>query len=184
MGAFFTTKLPAFHLKLIFSIVVITIGMSLFWKNPDDPHNKSLINRKFNSLPLRLSRTNSHGSYSLSGISLTGFGMMTGVIAGMLGVGGGFIKTPILVTVFRIPARIAAATALFTIVTTSITGSIMHLYLGHLQWKLAIFLAISFSAGAIFGNKIVIGISEKKLRALIACGLIFAGITMFVFTFV
>jgi uncharacterized membrane protein YfcA len=182
IGAIFTTRLPAFHLKLTFSAVVIVIGAGLFTRNLDNQGNNSVINGKFNNLPLRLIRTNSHGSYSLSGISLTGFGMMTGVMAGLLGVGGGFLKTPILVTVFRIPARVAAATALFTIVTTSITGSVTHFFLGHLQWDLALLLAVSFSSGAILGNRIVIGVSEKKLVKLIAAGLVFAGLAMLLFS--
>ena len=51
------------------------------------------------------------------------FGLVSGLIAGLFGIGGGFIKGPLMVLGFGIPARIAAPTALFMIVITSAVGS-------------------------------------------------------------
>ncbi len=118
--------------------------------------------RKNRRRPKKL-RHSSHGTYEMSGLSVTGFGLLSGLIAGMFGIGGGFIKGPVIVLGFGMPAKIAAPTALFMITITSLTGSIFHYLLGHIQW-MTLFLAAAFVLGAIIGNKAGFDLSKRKIE--------------------
>jgi uncharacterized membrane protein YfcA len=46
----------------------------------------------------------------------------SGVVSGVAGVGGGFIKTPIMSDVMHVPIKVAAATSTFTVGITAVTG--------------------------------------------------------------
>lgn len=56
-----------------------------------------------------------------------GIGFGVGVLSGMLGIGGGMIMLPVFRLGFGMAALQATATSLFTIVPTSVAGSITHL---------------------------------------------------------
>src|SRR5699024_7907924 len=104
------------------------------------------------------------------------FGLAAGALAGLFGVGGGFMKTPIMLKVFKIPAKIAAATALFMIVITSVTGTVMHSLEGHLVFEKAWPVMIGFSLGAVLGYKVNAHLEESILERLIGISLISAGL--------
>lgn len=48
-----------------------------------------------------------------------------GLVAGLAGVGGGFIKTPIMSEIMKVPVRVAAATSTFTVGITAATSLIV-----------------------------------------------------------
>ncbi|HLK10251.1 MAG TPA: sulfite exporter TauE/SafE family protein [Candidatus Binatia bacterium] len=74
-------------------------------------------------LPLATLRVAGH-PVSLGGAALLGVGV--GYVAGMFGVGGGFLLTPLLSVVFRIPLEIAVGTGLCQMVGTSVTALLRH----------------------------------------------------------
>lgn len=65
---------------------------------------------------------------SLVGLALLGGGV--GVVAGMFGVGGGFLLTPLLSVVFDIPLPIAVGTGLCQMVGTAVVALLRHRKLG------------------------------------------------------
>lgn len=54
-------------------------------------------------------------------------GVIVGMLSGMLGVGGGMILVPVFKLLYGMPAISATATSLFTIIPTSLSGTIAHL---------------------------------------------------------
>ena len=67
-------------------------------------------------------------SVSVVGIAL--LGVLVGLVAGMFGVGGGFLLTPLLSVVFRVPLPIAVGTGMCQMVGTSLAALIRHRQLG------------------------------------------------------
>ena len=86
------------------------------------------------------------------------------------------MSTPMMIKVLKIPVKIATSTALFTIVLTSITGSVSHLFLGHIVPELALPMVASFSIGAVLGNLLKPGEKNNRTEILIGIGLLLAGI--------
>ena len=62
------------------------------------------------------------------------FNLCIGFISAFFGAGGGFLRTPILVTFFGFPVRVAAATSLFAMSVYAAAGAGAHAYLGHVEW--------------------------------------------------
>ena len=74
-----------------------------------------------------------------------------GFMSSFFGVGGGFLRTPILVYVFTFPVRVAAATSLFALAFYASMGAVVHLVLGNIEW----FPTFAFSGlGLFFGGQL------------------------------
>ncbi|MDR6300889.1 sulfite exporter TauE/SafE family protein [Mesonia maritima] len=83
-------------------------------------------------------------------------GVLTGLITGSVGAGGGFIIVPILVLLAKLPMKKAAATSLFIIAINSLLGFLGDVTTIDIDW---VFL-LTFSAIAVVG--IFIGIYLNK----------------------
>lgn len=79
-----------------------------------------------------------------------GVGIFTGLLAGMLGVGGGFIRMPMLVYVLGIPTHVAVGTDLFEIIFSAGYGTLTHALKGNVD----IIMALVMQTGAAIGAQI------------------------------
>ena len=89
-----------------------------------------------------------------------GIGLIVGFLAGLFGVGGGFLMTPLLNLVVGIPMNVAVGSDLNQIVATASSGAYAHRKLGNVDVKLAGFiLARGTTKG---GEKSISGDASKK----------------------
>lgn len=98
-------------------------------------------------------------------------GAFVGVIAGLLGVGGGLIIVPVLVFVFRqqqVDAsqmiHLAVGTSLATILFTAVSSVYAHHRRGAVRWGIFWQLAPGIAAGALLGSWLASGLSASVLR--------------------
>lgn len=90
------------------------------------------------------------GIVSVSIWVVLGVGLISGVLAGFLGVGGGFVRMPLLVYVIGVPTHVAVGTDLFEIVFSSGFGTITHALKGNVD----ILIALVMQTGAAIGAQI------------------------------
>ena len=98
-------------------------------------------------------------------------GSCTGILAGLLGVGGGAVIVPALLFHFRaadfsapILMHMAVACSLVSIVFTSISSTLAHHRRGAVLWSTALVLAPGIVVGAILGGVIVDHLTSDFLR--------------------
>jgi uncharacterized membrane protein YfcA len=111
-------------------------------------------------------------------LGAVGLGVIAGFLAGLLGVGGGIILTPGLSLGLKLPMKHAIATALVAVSMMSVTSLATHIYLGHIDWRFALPLAIGIVPGARVGAHFTVGASEMQVR-LIAGSLLIAIATIY-----
>mgnify|MGYP001565728644 CR=1 FL=1 len=80
-------------------------------------------------------------------------GFCAGLFGGVLGVGGGFIITPALMTL-GIKGILAVGTSLFYIFISAVMGTFIHRKLGNTSVKLAIAFMVGSGIGTIIGGNI------------------------------
>lgn len=80
-------------------------------------------------------------------------GLATGFLAGMFGIGGGFLATPFLMFIGVSPA-VAVATSSNQIIAASASGLLAHLRKGSVDIKMGLFLMIGGFIGSTFGVSI------------------------------
>ncbi|GAC16803.1 sulfite exporter TauE/SafE family protein [Aliiglaciecola lipolytica] len=109
-------------------------------------------------------------------------GAVVGLLAGLLGIGGGLIIVPVLIYVFEqllgIPLTLAMpmaiATSLATIILTGLSSAFSHFKLRHINAKIVIWCALGIILGALVGPQIAVSISVESLK------LIFATLVLFI----
>ncbi|HEY2814096.1 MAG TPA: sulfite exporter TauE/SafE family protein [Acidimicrobiales bacterium] len=93
-------------------------------------------------------------------------GASAGLLAGLLGVGGGVLLVPAYTGLLRLPAKRAVATSLVAVAIFSVPAMITHALLGHINWAYALPLVIGVIPGAQVGAHITVRGSEARLRLL------------------
>jgi uncharacterized membrane protein YfcA len=112
--------------------------------------------------------------FERSGIELSilmplGLGTFVGVLAAIMGVGGGFIMVPIMVYLLRMPMHVVVGTSLFQILFTCIDVTIMQAHSNHtVDFMLALILLIGSTLGAQFGAKISRRFKGDQLKIILA----------------
>ncbi len=84
---------------------------------------------------------------------LLGFGALGGILAGMFGIGGGFLVTPLLIFI-GVPPAVAVATSSNQIIASSLSGFLAHWYRNNVDIKMGIYLLIGGLAGSYGGVKL------------------------------
>ena len=91
-------------------------------------------------------------------------GFVVGLLAGMLGVGGGFLRLPALIYVMGIPTHVAVGTDLFEIIFSAGYGTVTHALKGNVDIMMALVMHTGAAIGAQFGALATVHFSGPKIR--------------------
>jgi uncharacterized protein len=94
-------------------------------------------------------------------------GVAAGLLAGLLGIGGGLAIVPALAGMLGVPLKRALGTSLVAVVVLVIPGTIVHAALGNIDWAAALFLVIGSVPGARVGATLALGTKERTLRLMV-----------------
>ncbi len=97
------------------------------------------------------------------------FGTFVGILAAIMGVGGGFIMVPVMVYLLRMPMHVVVGTSLFQILFTCVNVTIMQAYSNHtVDFVLAVLLLLGSTIGAQVGTKISKRLKGDQIKILLA----------------
>jgi uncharacterized membrane protein YfcA len=106
-------------------------------------------------------------------------GVLAGLLAGAFGIGGAIIVIPALVFILGLSQHEAQGTSLaFMLPPVGILATWNYWKAGHVNWKIALVLSLTFLVGAYFGSQFSINISDKTLRRLFGGLLILIALKM------
>jgi len=92
-------------------------------------------------------------------------GILTGVMAGMLGIGGAIIMIPALVFILGISQQTAQGTSLAVMLPPiGIIAAYNYYKAGQVNIKFAIVLALFFLIGSYFGSKLALSVPQPVLK--------------------
>ena len=92
-------------------------------------------------------------------------GIITGVMAGMLGIGGAIIMIPALVFILGISQQTAQGTSLAVMLPPiGIIAAYNYYKAGQVNIKFAIILAVFFLVGSYFGSKLALNLPQPVLK--------------------
>ena len=112
--------------------------------------------------------------------SVVGIGLATGLLSGLMGVGGGVIAIPLLMGMLAFGQRRASGTSLAIVAPTAMVSAVAYALNGQVDWLLAVFLAIGTTTGAIIGARLTNKIPVRTLRLMFAALLLLVGVRMVV----
>ncbi len=168
-----------FVIKMTYVLMLGIVGVYMFIESIQSMRKKqaaieegkeeheSAVGRFLKSLPLQTRFEKSGVTHSaLVPVILGGF---VGVLAAIMGVGGGFLMVPIMVYMLRMPMHVVVGTSLFQILFTCIEVTFLQAYTNHsVDFILAVLLLLGSTVGAqigaVFGRKL----HGEQLKILLA----------------
>jgi uncharacterized protein len=109
-----------------------------------------------------------------------GIGLSAGLLSGLLGIGGGVIMVPAFTELLSMSLKSAIATSLVCVGIFGVPATITHAFLGDVDWRLAILLAIGVIPGARVGAALTIRTAERRLRLAVGVFLALVALVYFV----
>jgi uncharacterized protein len=127
----------------------------------------SVYRRVAEALPFRVFFPRS--KVTISALMPLLLGTLVGVLAAIMGVGGGFIMVPVMIYLLRMPMHVVVGTSLFQILFTSINVTVQQSYLNHtVDFTLALMLLVGSVVGAQLGVRIGRRLKADQLKILMA----------------
>ncbi|HSA35060.1 MAG TPA: sulfite exporter TauE/SafE family protein [Methanomassiliicoccales archaeon] len=106
------------------------------------------------------------------------YSSVAGLLSGLLGVGGGLVKVPVMNVCMCVPLKAATATSNFMIGVTALTGAIIFYGHGLLDAYLCGAVALGTFAGAYLGTRLMARYSANELRKWFSVLLFLVAVTM------
>lgn len=103
---------------------------------------------------------------------------IAGLLSGLLGVGGGFLKVPAMTLGMKVPIRVAAATSNFMIGVTAISSLVVYFARGYVHPLIAVPIAIGVVVGATTGTRISARLHPAVLARVLAVVLVAVAVQM------
>lgn len=101
-------------------------------------------------------------------------GLVAGGLSGLLGIGGGVVMVPAFVQLAGIEVKAAIATSLVCVGAFAVPGTVTHVVLDHVDWRVVAALVAGVIPGARVGAALTIRATDRRLRVTVAS---FLGLT-------
>jgi len=152
-----------FSVSLVYVFLLGTISTFMSWEawkskrrgKAENPKNRTYKIARHIKIPPMISLSES-GISSISFWLILSLGLVTGVTAGFVGAGGGFLQVPLLIYLIGCRTTVAVGTNLFGMLIASIYACFSHALKGNVD----IFAALYMLAGSAVGTQI--GVSATK----------------------
>ncbi len=169
LGGFAAGLLPQRMLALVFAVVVLASAAYTFLKTRQKagPTSEPQIESLF--------RTDYHPRRWGIGLS---FSALAGALSGLSGIGGGFIKVPVMYSVMDVPLGVATATSNFMVGITAAASAMLYYSRGDINPLVAVPTALGVFAGAMLGARLASRLRADVLRRLLIVLLVLIALQM------
>lgn len=148
IGTWLLVRIPPRALQIFFGIFVIATIVSLFLVVPD--------------------RDAEFHVNVLQAVTLAILGLITGTLAGLLGIGGGIVVVPALMLIFGTSDLVARGTSLLMMIPAAVTGTIANSRRKNVDLLAAIAVALPACLTTFLGSKTATMVSPELANTLFA----------------
>jgi uncharacterized protein len=107
-------------------------------------------------------------TFHRSPLAVAGVGVIAGLLSGLLGIGGGIVMVPGFNQFVGLRLKQTIATSLVCVGIFAVPGTVTHAFLGDIDWRFAILLAVGVIPGARIGAVLAIRADRLLLRRVVA----------------
>jgi len=119
------------------------------------------------------------GSYEITRLPLgMGASFVAGNVSGLLGVGGGIVKVPVMYLLMRVPLKTAVATSNFMIGVTASAGAFVYFFRGDVNPLVAGSTMLGVFLGATLGSRLLPKIEADYLKKAFVVVLLYLSLEM------
>jgi uncharacterized membrane protein YfcA len=187
------TGQAGFAIRVTYVLMLGFVGIYMFYDSlqsmraarvpipmPQDraaPRKPSAYARVVQALPYQIEFARS--GVRVSVLTPIALGFLVGVLAAVMGVGGGFIMVPVMVYLLRMPMHVVVGTSLFQILFTCVSVTVLQSHMNHtVDFVLALVLLVGSTSGAQVGARISKRLKADQLKIMMACIIIATMVVM------
>ncbi len=162
VGSSLVKRIPERPLQMLFGAFIIVVAVRLLFDHT--PHVDSM-----------------HALPAMSVVPIMAYlatGLAMGVLSSLLGIGGGIIVIPILVTLFGYSQQLASGTSLAVMLPIALVGAYRQTKPGYTDWPMGLRLGVGAVVGAYAGARVALMLPGEFLRYLFAIMMILIGARM------
>lgn len=175
IGAYLTGVVSANVLGIAFSVFLIIVAIKILTEILPRRRGERKIDTEIQG------SENDLFNYKRSRLYLAfALGFVSGIISGLLGVGGGLVLVPLLIFVLELDIHVAVATTMFTMIFTALAGVVQHFVLGNVNFEFALMLGVGSILGTQIGAYIYKRASHTLMRGVFAAILLAISVEMMI----
>ena len=167
-GAYLSRYLPGKTLMILTGVFIVSIGgtllISFLKKNRVEEEGPVACNTVFDN---RL---------------IIGAALGIGLLSGLLANAGGVLFSSFFIKKLKMPIKQALACSIVLSALLSVPGALTHWWLGHIDWNIALLLALTAIPSSYLGAKTAIKMKSPLLEKLFAGTLVIFGIYDIIYT--
>ncbi len=115
-------------------------------------------------------------------LTLVVIGLVSGMLSGLIGIGGGIIIVPALVFFLAFSQKAAQGTSLgILLLPVGILGVLQYYKQGHIDVGVVLIVSLGFLIGNYFGSKLALSLPEGTLKKIFAVFMILIAIKLLFF---
>jgi len=186
IGAVLVTYLTPQSIEIVFGFVLIYTAFYMWLRkevecrlSEEDPSEAGNVGRFDGSISD--DKTGKRCRYAVKNVprgAIASF--IAGNLSGLIGVGGGIVKVPVMNLWMGVPIKAATATSNFMIGVTAVASALVYLSNGLIAPVVTSIAAIGIFIGAVIGSRMMIKMAGGTLRLAFALTLIVTAVLMFV----
>jgi len=185
LGRWWAVYFPPEWLLASFSVLSILIAMRMFQQSIRHPEWARVVRAEAgNAVPepllCRLSDSGGFDWRMRCMAGLAGGGMITGVLSGLFGVGGGFLIVPFLSLLNSVAMRNAVATSLVIIAGVASSGFVAHISTHEVDWMQLLQLATGGVVGMMIGNVLASRLAGARLQQIFSIVIVLMAVLLWV----
>ncbi len=159
LGAMISTDIAPNIFKILFGFVLIASSAYIFLRKKIESKEKTISKQMI--------------------VFAIGASFFAGIISSFFGIGGGIIFVPLMVAGMGMAMKKAAPTSQMILLFASLSGVMVHSFLGHPDFLQAGFLSIGSFVGGLVGARLSIDIKERYLQILVSVIILIAAAKLF-----
>jgi uncharacterized protein len=167
LGAFLTRWIAGEPLVLATDAILLVLSMRVLLGAHTSAHRDETESAD-DAHPVSRSRT-------------VGVVAVAAVVSGLLGNSGGFLLAPLFMNVLHMPIRRALGTSLALAAALAVPGTIVHAWLGHIDWSLSLAFGLASVPFATLGATTALRVRERSLALAygVGIGMLAGGLLVF-----
>ena len=169
LGGFFSDQFNATLLKIIFAVFIFIASLLML-----KPVRETTKTNNCCQIELRTGNT----VYHINMLVFIPVVLITGFVAGMVGISGGSFLVPLMVLAVGVPMQTAVGTSTTLVLITATAGFLGHVSTGHFDVRMSVFLAVAAIIGSLFGTRLTIKANPKILKIVFASTSMIAALIM------
>ena len=159
LGALFSSDVSSDFFKILFGLVLVASAVYIFVRRN--------LERKQKKLAKQMLFFSVFASF------------FAGIISSFFGIGGGIIFVPLMVVGMGMMMKKAAPTSQLILLFASVSGVLVHSFLGHPDFLQSGLLAFGSFIGGLVGARLSLEVKEKYLQILVSTVILIAAIKLF-----